>query len=66
MTIFKKIILYFILLIVMIICGTATIKIYDKVLNLNYNNIWATGFKVGFIAWCLMLAYIYYRNTRNK
>lgn len=41
----------------MIICGTAVLKIYDWILGLDFDNIWTAGFKVGFIAWGLMLIY---------
>lgn len=66
MKIVKSIILYFLLLIVMIICGTAVLKIYDWILGLDFDNIWTAGFKVGFIAWGLMLIYGYYRHIRNR
>lgn len=62
MKIVKNIILYLLLLIVMVICGTAVLKIYDLILNLEFDNIWRAGFNVGFIAWGLMLIYIYYRH----
>ena len=66
MKIVKSIILYFLLLIVMIICGTAVLKIYDWILGLDIDNIWTAGFKVGFIAWELMLIYGHYRHFRNR
>ena len=66
MNILKKIFLYFLLLIVMVLCGTATIKIYDWILDLDFENIWTAGFKVGFTAWALLLIYIYYRSSKGK
>lgn len=66
MKILKNIFLYSLLLIVMIICGTVVLKIYDLILDLKFDNIWEAGFKVGFIAWGLMLIYTYYRHAKNK
>lgn len=65
MKILKNIVLYLLLLVVMVICGTATLKIYDLILDLDFENIWASGFKTGLIAWFLMLGYIYYRRAKN-
>lgn len=48
---FRKVILYLLLLVVMWLCGTLVLKIFDLILKLNYENIWFSGFKVGFIAW---------------
>lgn len=66
MKILKNIALYLLLLIAMAVCGTAVLKIYDLVLDLDFENIWTAGFKVGFIAWILMLIYIYYRHSKGK
>ncbi len=51
MKVIKFIVLETLLLIVMLLCGTATMKILDLLLKLGYENIWKVGFKVGFIAW---------------
>lgn len=66
MKILKNIALYLLLLIAMVVCGTAVLKIYDLVLNLELGNIWMAGFKVGLIAWILMLIYVYYRRSKVK
>ena len=66
MNVLRNITLYLLLLMAMVICGTIVIKLYDLLLGLNFENIWVTGFKVGFVAWCLMLIYIYSRHIRNK
>lgn len=55
MKIIKSIVLEFLLLVIMLLCGTATIKILDLLFKLNYENIWEIGFKVGFIAWLVVL-----------
>lgn len=55
MKIIKSIVLEFFLLVIMFLCGTATIKILDLLFKLNYENIWEIGFKVGFIAWLVVL-----------
>ena len=51
----EKILKYMVLgtlsLIAMILCGTAVMKILDILLQLDYENVWAIGFKVGFVAW---------------
>ncbi len=51
MKVIKFIVLETLLLIVMLLCGTATMKILDLLFKLGYENIWEVGFKVGFIAW---------------
>lgn len=66
MKILKNIALYLLLLIAMVVCGTAVLKIYDLVLDLEFENIWMSGFKVGLIAWILMLIYVYYRRSKVK
>ena len=66
MKIVKKIILWLLLLIVMVICGTFILKIFDLFLELEYENIWISGFKVGFTAWLGMLINEYYHFVKNK
>ncbi len=51
MKVIKFIVLETLLLIAMLLCGTATMKILDLLFKLGYENIWKVGFKVGFIAW---------------
>ena len=46
MKILKKVVLEILLLIVMCLCGTAIMKLFDIILKLNYENIWTAGFKV--------------------
>lgn len=62
----KKIILWLLLLIAMVICGTLVLKIFDLLLKLEYENIWISGFKVGFIAWLGMIINEYYHFVKNK
>lgn len=50
----------------MVLFGTITIKIYDLILDLDFENIWIEGFKVGLIAWALLLIYNIYHNTKSK
>lgn len=66
MKVVKNIILWLLLLIVMILGGTITLKIFDLILKLGYENIWISGFKVGFIAWIGMLIIEYYHFLKNK
>lgn len=66
MKIVKKIILWLLLLIAMVICGTLVLKIFDLLLKLEYENIWISGFKVGFIAWLGMIINEYYHFVKNK
>lgn len=66
MKIAKKIILWLLLLISMVICGTLVLKIFDLLLKLGYENIWISGFKVGFVAWLGMLINEYYHFVKNK
>ncbi len=51
MKVIKIIVLEILLLIVMLLCGTATMKILDLLFKLGYENVWEVGFKVGLIAW---------------
>lgn len=53
MKIIRGIVLEFLLLVVMLLCGTITIKILDILFKLSYEN--KVGFKVGFIAWLILL-----------
>ena len=66
MKIAKKIILWLVLLVVMSICGTIVLKIFNLRLKLGYENIWISGFKVGFVAWFGMLINEYYHLIKNK
>lgn len=65
MEILKKIVLYALFLIAMVVCATAVIKIYDLILDLDFENIWEVGFKVGFVTWIAMLAYIHLRRKKR-
>lgn len=51
MKILRIIILEILFLMVMLLCGTLTIKILDTVFQFKHNNIIQLGFQVGFIAW---------------
>lgn len=66
MKVVKNIILWLLLLIVMTLGGTIILKIFDLILKLGYENIWISGFKVGFIAWIGMLINEYYHFLKNK
>lgn len=54
MKILKTIILYTLFLLAMVLCGMAVMKIFDMVFQLNYENVWSVGCKVGFIAWLFL------------
>ena len=66
MKIIKKFILWLLFLIAMTIVGTLVLKIFDLILKLGYENIWISGFKVGFVAWIGMLINEYYHFIKNK
>ena len=66
MKIIKKIILWLLFLIAMVICGTLILKIFDLLLKLEYKNIWISGFKVGFIAWLGMIINEYYHFVKDN
>lgn len=51
----KKVMLAILLLIVLALCGTLVMKIFDLLLALEYENIWMVGFKVGFLAWIFLI-----------
>ncbi len=66
MKVIKFIVLEILLLIVMLLCGTATMKILDLLFKLGYENIWEVGFKVGFIAWLSYLVVTVIVKLKNK
>jgi uncharacterized membrane protein len=57
MKILKYIVLEMLLLIAMLFCGTAVTKILGLLFKIGYENIWITGFKVGFAAWLILLVF---------
>lgn len=54
-TVFKYIGLEILLLIALILCGIIVMKIFNVVLNLEFENIVATGFIAGLCAWLILL-----------
>lgn len=66
MKVIRYVILEAILLVAMLLCGTAVMKILDIILKLNYENVWNIGFKVGFIAWMILLVDWIRRLSRKK
>lgn len=66
MKIIKTLILQILLLLVMCLFGTIVIKIFDMVLNLSIESIGETGFKVGFIAWIILLITTLYNKKHNS
>ena len=54
-TVFKYIGLEVLLLIALILCGIIVMKIFNIVLNLEFENIGATGFIAGLCAWFILL-----------
>jgi len=65
MKIIKTLILQIILLLVMCLFGAFVIKIFDMVLNVSRGDIGQAGFKVGFIAWIILLIVTLY-NKKNS
>lgn len=62
----KKIILYVALLVGFCLCSTIVMKIFDLILKLNYESIWAVGFRVGFIVWVGMIVNEGYHWIKDK
>lgn len=62
----KYILLEFLLLIVMLLCSTGVMKIFDIIFKLNYESIWNVGFKVGFIAWIALLVISIIKRIKNN
>ena len=54
MKILKTIILYILFLLAMVLCGTAVMKVLDIVFQLDYENVWSIGYKVGFVSWLIL------------
>jgi len=61
----KNLILQILLLLVMCLFGTIVIKLFDMVLNLSIDSIGETGFKVGFLAWIILLIITLYNKKYN-
>lgn len=66
MKIVRYIVLEILLLVAMVLCGTAIMKLFDILLKLDYENIWVAGFKVGFIAWLVSLVITIIVKTKKK
>ncbi len=69
MKVIKIIVLEILLLIVVLLCGTATMKILDLLFKLGYENVWEVGFKVGFITWLsysVVTGVVKLKNKHNK
>ncbi len=69
MKVLKIIVLEILLLIVMMLCGTATMKILELLFKLGYENVWEVGFKIGFIAWLsysVVTGIVKLKNKNNK
>lgn len=62
----KNIALYLLVLMVLCIVGAAVLKIYDMIMNLDFDNVWFSGFKVGLIAWIGMLINQCYHWSKEK
>ena len=54
MKLLKTIMLYILLLVVLVLCSTAVMKVLDLIFSINYENIWDIGYKVGFAAWLFL------------
>lgn len=61
----KKVMLSISLLIVLTLCGTVVMKIFDLIIDLEFENIRVVGFKVGFLAWILLIVGIVIFKTRK-
>ena len=66
MKIVKEIILWLLLLVFMFLGVTLILKIFDILLKLGYENIWYSGFRVGFAAWTGVIANEIYHYFKNK
>lgn len=47
----KTVAIYALFLIAMFLFGAGVMKILDFIFQLDYENIWSIGFKVGFLSW---------------
>ena len=57
--------LYILLLISVVLCSTAVMKVLDLVFKIGYENIWTIGYKVGFVAWLLLSVASIIRKRKN-
>lgn len=61
----KDCLLYILLLISVVLCSTAVMKVLDLVFKIGYENIWTIGYKVGFVAWLLLSVASIIRKRKN-
>lgn len=62
---FSRMLLRVMLIVALSVCGTIVLKIFDMILHIGFNNIVYEGFKVGLVAWLLLLI-DYYRKKKVK
>ncbi|MBE5883051.1 MAG: hypothetical protein E7291_01305 [Lachnospiraceae bacterium] len=66
MKILKIVILYVLFLFAMVLCGTVVMKVFDVIFQLGYENIWAVGYKAGFVSWLCLSIVSFVNKTRKK
>lgn len=66
MKILKTIVLYMLFLFVMVLCGTAVMKVLDIIFQLDYENVWAIGYKVGFLSWLILSVMSFISKAKKK
>lgn len=66
MKIIKYVCLELLLFVSMTLLATATLKIIDMILKLNFDNIWQEGFEVGFLAWIMILVIQIFRRYKKR
>ena len=62
----KACILYILLLVAMVLCSTAVMKVFDLIIKTGYENIWEVGCKVGFVAWLILSVTSIIRKIKNQ
>jgi len=66
MSIIKMIFLWFLCLIAFLLISPLVMLILDIILSINLDNVILTGFKVGVIAWSMLLLYNLFFYKKNK
>ena len=66
MKILKTIVLYMLFLLVMVLCGTAVMKVLDIIFQLDYENVWTIGYKVGFLSWLILSVMSFISKAKKK
>lgn len=64
MKILKRVLLYTLFLLSMMLCATAVMKVLDLVFQIGYETVWSVGCKIGFLVWLWLTAVPFIRKKK--